>query len=150
VDRGRAGSKHHLLVDATGIPLAFSVTGGNRNDVTQLIPLLDKVPPVRGAVGRPRQRPDSVVCDRGYDHDTHRRLVRQRGIRPLIARRQTEHAPGSAPSAGSSNAPSPGSITSNGCSSVTTAATRSTTPSSPSAAASSATGDWRTHFDSSS
>ena len=38
VDRGRPGSKHHLLVDATGIPLAFSVTGGNRNDVTQLIP----------------------------------------------------------------------------------------------------------------
>jgi len=45
------------LVDASGIPLAFSVTGGNRNDVTQLIPLLDKVPPVRGAVGRPRRRP---------------------------------------------------------------------------------------------
>ena len=33
MDRGRAGSKHHLLVDATGIPLAFSVTGGNRNDL---------------------------------------------------------------------------------------------------------------------
>jgi transposase len=91
VERGRAGSKHHLLVDATGIPLAFSVTGGNRNDVTQLIPLLDKVPPVRGAVGRPRQRPDTVVCDRGYDHDKHRRLVRDRGIKPVIARRQTEH-----------------------------------------------------------
>jgi transposase len=44
VDRGRPGSKQHLLVDATGIPLAFSVTGGNRNDVTQLIPLLDAVP----------------------------------------------------------------------------------------------------------
>ena len=44
VDRGRAGSKHHLLVDATGIPLAWTLTGGNRNDVTQLIPLLDRVP----------------------------------------------------------------------------------------------------------
>ena len=73
MDRGRAGSKHHLLVDATGIPLAFSVTGGNRNDVTQLIPLLDAVPRVRGAVGGPRQRPDTVVADRGYDHDKHRR-----------------------------------------------------------------------------
>ena len=48
-------SKHHLLVDATGIPLALSVTGGNRNDVTQLIPLLDGVPAVRGAVGRPAE-----------------------------------------------------------------------------------------------
>src|SRR4051812_44198014 len=58
VDRGRAGSKHHLLVDATGIPLAWPVTGGNRNNVTQLIPLLERVPAVRGRVGRPRRRPD--------------------------------------------------------------------------------------------
>ena len=48
VDRARNGSKHHLLVDATGIPLAWTVTGGNRHDVTQLIPLVDAVPPVRG------------------------------------------------------------------------------------------------------
>src|SRR5881409_1298889 len=43
VDRARNGSKHHLLVDATGIPLAWSVTGGNRHDA-QLIPLIDAVP----------------------------------------------------------------------------------------------------------
>src|SRR5512132_2926289 len=91
VDRGRPGSKHHLLVDANGIPLAFTVTGGNRNDVTQLIPLLDAVPSVRGAVGRPRRRPDTLIADRGYDHDKYRKLVWQRGVKPLIARRQTEH-----------------------------------------------------------
>jgi transposase len=28
VDRARCGSKHHLLVDASGIPLAWTVTGG--------------------------------------------------------------------------------------------------------------------------
>ena len=82
------------MVDASGIPLAWSVTGGNRNDVTQLIPLLDEVPPVRGAVGRLRFRPASLVADRGYDHDTHRRLVRKRGVRPLIAHRQTAHGSG--------------------------------------------------------
>jgi hypothetical protein len=70
VDRGRPGSKHRLLVDATGIPLAFSVTGGNRNDITQLIPLLDAVPAVAGVRGRPRRRPDSLLADRAYDHDT--------------------------------------------------------------------------------
>ncbi|GAA4547470.1 hypothetical protein GCM10023097_29260 [Streptomyces collinus] len=32
VDRGRTGSKHHLITDATGIPLAATLTGGNRND----------------------------------------------------------------------------------------------------------------------
>ncbi len=94
VDRGRPGSKHHLLVDATGIPLAFSLTGGNRNDVTQLIPLIDGVPSVRGVIGRPRRRPERVTADRGYDHDKHRRLLWERGIKPEIARRQTEHGSG--------------------------------------------------------
>src|SRR4029450_1234530 len=57
VDRARKGSKQHLLVDAAGIPLAWTVTGGNRNDVTQLVPLVERVPPVRGKVGRPRRPP---------------------------------------------------------------------------------------------
>ena len=64
VDRARIGSKHHLLVDAAGLPLAVALTGGNRNDVTQLLPLLDGIAPVPGKVGRPRQRPDRIVADR--------------------------------------------------------------------------------------
>ena len=94
VDRGRPGSKHHLLVDAGGLPLAFSITGGNRNDITQLIPLLDAVPAVAGLRGRPRRRPNCVIADRGYDHDNYRRLVWERGIKPVIARRQTDHGSG--------------------------------------------------------
>ncbi len=94
VDRARNGSKHHLLVDASGIPLAWTLTGGNRNDVTQLIPLLERVPPVRGRVGRPRRRPERVTADRGYDHDKYRRELRRRGIGSEIARRQTEHGSG--------------------------------------------------------
>ncbi|WP_158708922.1 transposase, partial [Streptomyces sp. NRRL S-920] len=73
VDRARPGSKHHLIVDGQGIPLAVSLTGGNRNDVTQLEPLLDKIPPVAGQVGRPRRRPDALLTDRG---DKYRRLIR--------------------------------------------------------------------------
>src|SRR5512142_928155 len=34
VDRGRPGCKQHLIVDAGGVPLAVTLTGGNRNDVT--------------------------------------------------------------------------------------------------------------------
>ena len=95
VDRSRTGSKHHLLVDATGIPLAVALTGGNRNDVAQLLPLLDDLHarPVAGKRGRPRQKPDLVLADRGYDHDKYRRLLRARGIKPVIARRNTEHGP---------------------------------------------------------
>ncbi|MFF3906509.1 IS5 family transposase [Streptomyces sp. NPDC001848] len=90
VDRGRTGSKHHLITDATGIPLAVTLTGCNRNDVTQLIPLLQAVPPVRGKRGRPKRRPDVVLGDRGYDHDKYRRLVWDLSVKPLIARRGTE------------------------------------------------------------
>jgi len=49
---------------------------------------------VTGCVGRPRRRPESIVADRGYDHASYRRLLRERGIRPLIARRQTGHGSG--------------------------------------------------------
>ncbi|WP_412103984.1 IS5 family transposase [Streptomyces californicus] len=94
VDRGRAGSKHHLITDGHGTPLAVVLTGGNRNDVTQLMPLLDAVPPVRGRPGRPRHKPQSVFADRGYDHDTYRDQVRARRILPVIARRGTAHGSG--------------------------------------------------------
>ncbi|WP_205673505.1 IS5 family transposase [Amycolatopsis nivea] len=94
VDRARTGSKHHVITEAQGIPLAVSLTGGNRNDVTQLMPLIDAIPPVRGRRGRPRTRPDAIYADRGYDHDKYRTLVRDKGITPVIARRGTEHGSG--------------------------------------------------------
>lgn len=94
VDRGRAGSKHHVITDGHGTPLAVLLTGGNRNDVTQLMPLLDAIPPVRGRVGHPRRKPDSLFADRGYDHDIYRDQVRARGIVPAIARRNTRHGTG--------------------------------------------------------
>jgi transposase len=96
VDRSRTGSKHHLLVDATGIPLAVTLTGGNRHDVTQLLPLLDDLHarPIKGKTGRPRQKPDQLLADRGYDFDKYRRLLWARGIKPIIARRGIEHGSG--------------------------------------------------------
>jgi transposase len=94
VDRVRTGSKHHLLVDAAGVPLAVALTGGNRNDITQLLPLVDGITPVAGKVGRPRQRPDQIVADRGYDHDSYRCELWRRGVKPAIARRGTEHGSG--------------------------------------------------------
>jgi transposase len=49
---------------------------------------------VSGRPGRPRRRPDSLIADRGYDHDTYRHLVREHGVEPLIGRRQIEHGSG--------------------------------------------------------
>ena len=69
----------------------MSLTGGQRNDVTQLMPLIAAIPPVRGRRGRPRKRPGAVYADRGYDHDKYRWQAREKGITPVIARRGTEH-----------------------------------------------------------
>jgi transposase len=76
------------------VPLVVSLTGGNRNDVTQLLPLVDAFPTVRGRRGRPRKRPDDLYADRGYDHDKYRRALRDKGIRPHIARRGVAHGSG--------------------------------------------------------
>lgn len=83
-----------MISDARGTPLAVTLTGGNRHDVTQLIPLLDAVPPVRGQRGRPRHGPDAVYADRGYDYDTYRRTLQERRITPVIARRGHVHGSG--------------------------------------------------------
>ncbi len=74
--------------------MAVILTGGNRNDVTQLLPLLDAIPPIRGLRGRPKRRPRIVFADRGYDHDKYRRLLRRRRITPKIARRGDAHGSG--------------------------------------------------------
>lgn len=93
-DRSKPGSKHHVATEAQGIPLNIILTGANVPDVTQLIPLIDGIPPVAGKPGRPRQRPDEVYADRAYDSDPHREKLRERGIQPHIARRNTEHGSG--------------------------------------------------------
>lgn len=93
-DRRKLGSKHHLITDAWGIPLAAILTGANRHDVTQLLPLVEAIPPVRGQRSRPRRRPEQVQGDRAYDSEPHRRALRWLGIKPVLAQRLTEHGSG--------------------------------------------------------
>lgn len=64
-DRARPGSKHHLATDANGTPIAIILTGANRNDVTQLLPLIDAIPRIAGLRGRPLSKPKRVYADRG-------------------------------------------------------------------------------------
>lgn len=83
-----------MLTDGRGTPLAASVTAANRHDVTELLPLVDAIPAVRGKPGRPRRRPKSLYADRAYDSNPHREALRERGIRPHLARRRTDHGSG--------------------------------------------------------
>jgi transposase len=71
--------------------LVAILTAANRNDITQLLPLVDAIPPLRGTR---RRRPACVQGDRGYDSDRHRHHLRARGILPVLARRKTPHGSG--------------------------------------------------------
>lgn len=89
-DRSKSGSKHHVMTDAQGIPLAATVTAANVNEVTQVIPVLVSMPPVGGKPGPQRQKPERLQGDRGYDSEPLRQLLRCLGITPVLAARYTE------------------------------------------------------------
>ena len=62
--------------------------------MTQLLVLVEGIPPIAGRLGHPRFRPDRVQGDRGYDSDPHRHALRARGIIPELAKRGTPHGSG--------------------------------------------------------
>jgi transposase len=84
VDRGKAGSKHHVITDANGIPLVCSVTAANRNDISEMAPLVNALPAVAGQPGHPRRKPDAMQGDLGYDSEPHRQGLRLMGIEPIL------------------------------------------------------------------
>ena len=49
-DRGKAGSKHHLIVDCQGVPLAITLSAANVHDSQMLEATVDAIAPIR----RPR------------------------------------------------------------------------------------------------
>ncbi|TFZ61113.1 IS5 family transposase [Methylorubrum sp. Q1] len=90
-DRGKPGTKRHLVTDARGTPLGLLLTGANRHDSPQMAPTLDAIPPLgTGRRGRPRHRPDKLHADKAYDGRIRRQECRARGIVPRIARKGVE------------------------------------------------------------
>lgn len=90
MDRAKAGTKRHQIVDRNGLPLATILSGANVPDGKRLLATVDAVPPVRGKRGRPRQRPVKVHADKAYDDQKLRQGLRERGITPRLARRGIE------------------------------------------------------------
>jgi transposase len=92
-DRGKPGSKYHVVVDRNGIPLAVRLSAANAHDSTHLLPLIDAIPSIigpRGKPGRPRKRPAKLHGDKAYDAAALRRALRARGITPRLARRRID------------------------------------------------------------
>ncbi len=93
-DRGRKGTKDHLLTDGGGVPLAAHATAANRRESTQLKTLVEAIPPVAGKPGHPRQKPDAILGDRAFDSQPLREWLWQRGIVPFLAKRGEAHGSG--------------------------------------------------------
>jgi transposase len=94
-DRGKNGSKRHLISDGKGIPLAVIQTGANVHDSQLAMPLVDAIPSIKRPGGGRRKRPMELYADRAYDAEEKiRRPLRAKGIIPRIARRYTAHGSG--------------------------------------------------------
>lgn len=99
------GTKWMLVVDGQGIPRGLHLASAQKAEVTLAERSLDAVRVPRRR-GRPKQRPERLVADRGYDSASFRQLLRRRGItvcippkrrpkawrpkrgRPVVARRE--------------------------------------------------------------
>ena len=85
--RGK-GTKLMVLVDGTGTPLGLHVAAASPAEVTLLDATLATVHVPRAhRAGRPRQRPERLIADRGYDSNAVRTALDTRGIQPLIPAR---------------------------------------------------------------
>jgi transposase len=87
--RGGFGSKIHLACDGRGLPMAVTVTAGQRHEATQFEAVLGQVR-VPVPVGRPRRRPRRLAGDKGYSYRRVRRYLRRRGIVAVIPTRKDQ------------------------------------------------------------
>lgn len=87
-DRGKKGTKRHLLTEAAGLPIGLVVTGANRHDKTQVAAVFESMPlvPPLPSLGQPQH----FCADKGYDYDDIRTLIGARGLRDHVKSRGEE------------------------------------------------------------
>jgi transposase len=90
--RGGWTTKVHLACEQGQKPLSMVITGGQRGDSPQFIPVLDAVRVSRLAGGRPRTRPDRVLADKAYTSAANRAYLRRRGIKATIPSKADQDA----------------------------------------------------------
>jgi putative transposase len=92
-DRGKSGTKRHLLTDGRGLPLNVVLTGANRHDMKMLDSVLDGC-----VVTQPEIEAERNLClDRGYDYPKCRAAVSARGYTAHIPPRASNATPLPAP-----------------------------------------------------
>jgi transposase len=77
LSRGGNTSKIHLAVDSYGLPIAFEITGGEVHDSKAASKLIDQLP-----------LSTAIVGDKGYDSQSIRDQIEERGSIAVIPRRK--------------------------------------------------------------
>jgi transposase len=90
--RGGWTTKTHLACEQGRKVLAVVVTGGQRGDSPQFIPVPSKVRVARSGSGRPRSRPERVLADKAYTSTANRAYLRRRGIKACIPSKADQDA----------------------------------------------------------
>lgn len=90
--RGGFGTKLHLALSRTGVPLAATLTPGEKSECQQVGAVLREVHVPHTGLGRRRTRPHVLAGDKGYSFPTVRRYLRTRGIRAVIPTRSNQRS----------------------------------------------------------
>ncbi len=90
--RGGWTTKTHLACEQGRKVLAVVVTGGQRGDSPQFIPVLGRIRVARVGGGRPRTRPDRVLADKAYTSRANRAYLRRLGIAACIPSKADQDA----------------------------------------------------------
>lgn len=84
-DRGKLGTKRHVLTDQEGVPIAVELSGAHRHDMKMTFMVIDSIvvePPASGS-----RRRQHLCLDKGYDYPEIERGVKERGYCDHIRRR---------------------------------------------------------------
>ena len=85
-DRGKLGTKRHVLTDGQGIPLSVVITAANTHDMKAAISVLDNIV-VKRPFSKIYRKKQNLCLDKGYDFQEIENEVIKKGYLPHIRHR---------------------------------------------------------------
>ena len=85
-DRGKLGTKRHVLTDGQGIPLSVVITSANTHDMKAAMSVLDNIV-VKRPSSKINKEKQNLCLDKGYDFRETENSVIKKGYLPHIPHR---------------------------------------------------------------
>ena len=86
IDRGKLGTKRHMLTDQNGIPLSVVITSANTHDMKAAMSVLDNIV-VKRPSSKMFKKKQNLCLDKGYDFQEIKDDVIKKGYCPHIRHR---------------------------------------------------------------